>query len=244
MPKITYWNAAGEEVPSTTTIINKYKDVGGLMYFAWSEGKAGRGLNESRDRAGDVGSMLHGQIDAFLKDELWGLPVDAHPEDAQIAARLYATFREWWAHNKIEVVATETSLVSETYQYGGTVDLVGNYPGGGLIIMDWKTSSAFYQEMLLQMAAYRRLWQECKQQVIERATLALFSKTDRKIKFYPVTNEQMGLGFEKFLLLRKAYDMEAAIAKSVKETRHAAVSYDHGSGQAKGVGQSQGPVQD
>ena len=61
MPKITYWNAAGEEVPSTTTIINKYKDVGGLMYFAWSEGKAGRGLNESRDRAGDVGSMLHGQ---------------------------------------------------------------------------------------------------------------------------------------------------------------------------------------
>lgn len=233
MPKITYLNTAGLDVPSTTTIINKYKDMGGLMHFAWSEGKAGRGLNESRDRAGDVGSMLHGQIDAFLKDELWGLPVDANPEDAQIAARLYAVFREWWAHNKIEVVATETSLVSETYQYGGTIDLVGNYPGFGLIIMDWKTSSAYYQEMLMQMAAYRRLWQECRGQAIGRATLALFSKVDRKIKFYQVTDADMAMGFEKFLLLRKAYDMEAAIAKSVKETRRAAISYDHSSGQAE-----------
>ena len=230
MPKITYLNAAGVAVPSTTTIINKYKDMGGLMHFAWSEGRAGRGLNESRDRAGDVGSMLHGQIDAFLKDELWGLPVDANPDDAQIAVRLFAVFREWWAHNKIEVVATEVSLVSEDYQYGGTIDLVGYCPRFGLIIMDWKTSSAYYQEMLLQMAAYGHLWQECKQQVIARATLALFSKTDSKIKFYPVTEKQLDFALNKFLLLRECYDMEAAIAKSVKETRHAAVSYDHGSG--------------
>ena len=235
MPKIKYLNAAGEEVPTTTTIIGKYKDMSGLMHFAWSEGKAGRGLNESRDRAGDVGSMLHGMIEAHLSGVDWeGTGVG---EDLNLACRLFATFKRWWEENKIEVVATETSLVSEEHQYGGTLDLVANIPPYGICLLDWKTSSAYYQEMLLQMAAYRHLWAEASGDIkgdayahrIAKATLVLFSKTDRKMKFYPVTEEQMDFAFEKFLLLRECYGMEAAINQSVKETRRAAVSYDYSS---------------
>ena len=240
MPKITYLNAAGEEVPSTTTIIGKYKDMGGLMHFAWSEGKAGRGLNESRDRAGDIGSMLHGMIEAYIRAINWGPPADSKSEDIDLAMRLFTTFKRWWAENKIEVVATEVSLVSEDYQYGGTLDLVARFPivhpaasvGATFLgLMDWKTSSAYYQEMLLQMAAYRQLWYERNMSPgIVRATLVLFSKTDAKMKIYPVTSEDMDLAFKKFLLLRGAYDMEAAINKSVKETRRAAISYDYSAG--------------
>ena len=235
MPKITYLNAAGEEVPSTTTIINKYKDMGGLMHYAWSEGKAGRGLTESRDRAGDVGSMLHGMIEAYIKDDIaWPRP--PHPlnaEDLETATQLFGTFKGWWAKNKVEVVATEISLVSEEHQFGGTLDLVVKSTTGYLALMDWKTSRDYYQEMLLQMAAYRQLWYETapddEEKRISVATLVLFSKTERKMKFYTVTAEQMDLAFQKFLLLRKTYDMEVAIAQLVKETRRAAVSYHHDS---------------
>ena len=240
MPKITYLNAAGEEVPSTTTIIGKYKDMGGLMHFAWSEGKAGRGLNESRDRAGDVGSMLHGMIEAHLRGVDWVLPPGPSGEGLVLAMRLFGGFRLWWEANKVEVVATETSLVSEQYQYGGTLDLVARFPvahptanvGAAFLgLMDWKTSSAYYQEMLLQMAAYRHLWEVASGALdpIVRATLVLFSKTEAKIKFYPVTREQMDFAFKKFLLLRECYGMETAINQSVKETRHAAISYDYSS---------------
>ena len=239
MPKITYLNAAGEEVPSTTTIINKYKDMGGLMHYAWSEGKAGRGLTESRDRAGDVGSMLHGMIEAYIKGLDWpgGPPHPLNADDLVLATQLFDTFRGWWAKHGVEVFASETSLVSEEHQFGGTLDLVVKSPEGRVALLDWKTSKDYYQEMLLQMAAYRYLWEMGHGDVpgrayaprIESAALVLFSKTERKMKFYHVTAEQMDFAFQKFLLLRKTYDMEAAIAQSVKETRRAAVSYHHDS---------------
>ena len=220
------------EVPSTTTIINKYKDMGGLMHFAWAEGKAGRGLTESRDRAGDVGSMLHGMIDAHIKQAVYSHPVTtAKDEDFTTARKLFETFVVWWGRAEMKVIASETSLVSERHQYGGTIDLVATCPlGTGPIIMDWKTSKDYYQEMLLQMAAYRALWREYCGVDITAANLMLFSKTSRKITIYPVTAAQMDLAFDKFLLLRKAYDMEAPIAEAVKETRDGklALSYDHG----------------
>src|ERR1039458_3114432 len=97
MPKILYLNKEGVEVPSTTTIIGKYKDYGGLKYYAWSEGKAGRGLNESRDRAGDVGSMLHGMIEAHINERPYEEPPPISLVDAMKAGELFATFKQWWA---------------------------------------------------------------------------------------------------------------------------------------------------
>ena len=229
MPKILYLNERGEEVPSTTTIIGKYKDMSGLMHFAWSEGKAGRGLNESRDRAGDVGSMLHGMIESYLNPNgKWILPTDNRLDALELARCLFQVFMRWWESNTLEVVATETSLVSEEHQYGGTLDLVARSPLG-FVLLDWKTSSQFYQEMMLQMAAYRHLWAMASgaSDPIAGASLVLFSKTSKSLKVYPVTEEQMDLAFKKFLLLRKTYDMEAAIAASVKEIRRAARSYDY-----------------
>lgn len=230
MPKIVYLNEHGVEVPSTTTIINKYKDMGGLLHYAHSEGRAGRGLNESRDRAGDIGSMLHGMIEAYVRGDQWEMPPEPiKTEDLEISRRLFDTFIKWWAVNDTIIVeATETSLVSEEHQYGGTIDLVATILGQPFLL-DWKTSKDYYQEMLLQMAAYRALWRERKAQDIRGAKLVLFSKTSRKLTVYPVSDEQMDLAFPKFLLLRKTYDMEAAIANSVKETRRAAVSYDYSS---------------
>src|ERR1039458_7491363 len=117
MPKILYLNKEGVEVPSTTTIIGKYKDYGGLMYYAWSEGKAGRGLNESRDRAGDVGSMLHGMIECYLNSKPYeeSLPKFTLGVDVMKACELFGTFKQWWEANRMDVIATETSLVSEEY---------------------------------------------------------------------------------------------------------------------------------
>jgi hypothetical protein len=50
-------------------------------------------------------------------------------------------------------------LISEKYGYGGTIDFLC-YLDGVLTLVDFKTSKAIYDEMLLQLCAYVKLLQE------------------------------------------------------------------------------------
>jgi hypothetical protein len=62
---------------------------------------------------------------------------------------------------KFEVVATEPHLISEQWQFGGTPDCISRI-GGKLILFDWKTGRGVYEDMLIQLSAYKVLWEENK----------------------------------------------------------------------------------
>lgn len=56
--------------------------------------------------------------------------------------------------------AIEMNLVSELYQYGFTIDIVGYVADGILCIIDIKTAAGTYEDHLVQLAAYARGWAE------------------------------------------------------------------------------------
>ena len=58
----------------------------------------------------------------------------------------------------------EEPLVSEKYQFGGTIDCYGDLDGNPTLI-DFKTSKAIYPEMIHQVAAYRKLLVENSHEV-------------------------------------------------------------------------------
>ena len=104
-PKEGYFLRDGTKVPGTTTICSAYKDSGGLIHWAWDQGRSGikepnlsmvaaavweavtqgggvemikillqegmKGLDyrETRDKAGSVGTDIHAEIEARLKDD-------------------------------------------------------------------------------------------------------------------------------------------------------------------------------
>lgn len=172
-PKQGYRLADGARVPSVTTIISRFKDSGALMKWAYTTGREhgfteGRGgiaptsLYEVSGKAADIGTAAHSMVEASIKGE--------HPEmvqdyinlsvDDRIKAKnAFAMYEEWAAQSSLVIVDQEMQLVSEKYRFGGTPDAIGEI-GGKLCLVDWKTSNGVYSDYLLQLAAYRVLWDE------------------------------------------------------------------------------------
>lgn len=228
MPKILY-EVDGVSVPSVTTVIGKYKDMGGLLHWYWKEGVANKPFNSTRDKAGEVGTNLHYLIQCYIKPDT--PKADMPPlslEDADIVREMFLRFKDWWDIQKVQrIIATEISLTSEAHLYGGTIDLVAERQDGTAIIMDWKTSKDFFQDMLLQLAAYRELCAECLQINIEKAYIVRLSKQNKGITAFPVEAQDMRHALEKFLALRRIYDMESHLTAVVERIRNDAKRHDN-----------------
>jgi len=172
-PKQGYRLADGARVPSVTTIISRFKDSGALMKWAYTTGREhgfteGRGgiaptsLYEVPGKAADIGTAAHSMVEASIKGE--------HPEmvqdyinlsvdDRVKAKNAFAMYEEWAAQSSLVIVEQEMYLVSEKHRFGGTPDAIGEI-AGKLCLVDWKTSNGVYSDYLLQLAAYRVLWDE------------------------------------------------------------------------------------
>jgi hypothetical protein len=151
-----YFLADGTRVPGVTTVISRFRESGGLIHWAWGEGKAGRDYRETRDRAGDAGTMAHAAVEAWLHDRPFEFEGD--PDVCAKAKVAFGAFEEWARNTQLRVTHTELSLISEKYRFGGTLDaiLIGNRRAIG----DWKSGRSIYPEHLIQVAAYEQLWRE------------------------------------------------------------------------------------
>lgn len=170
-PKM-YKLADGTRVPGVTTIIGRFKESGALMYWAWSQGREGLDYRQTADKAATAGSICHDMIEAWIL----GRPAPASSGDVseavhEMAARGFEAFLTWAKMTALQVTETEVPLVSERYRFGGTLDAIGTV-GGELSIVDWKTSNRIYADYLLQLAAYRALWEERQERLGEVSPIA------------------------------------------------------------------------
>jgi hypothetical protein len=162
-PKNGYLNAAGEPIPGTHDPISRFMDQTALKHWAYKQGLAGLPLYQRA--AIDIGSTVHGMAELDLK----GRPdreIEAYAHEALIvpdqlhkAFTAFQAFRNWREQCHVRAIAQEVTLVSETHQYGGTPDTIAMI-GGGLGLIDFKTSPKPYPDHLVALAAYGRLWEE------------------------------------------------------------------------------------
>src|SRR4051812_49001683 len=153
-----YKTADGVRLPSVTTILSRFKDSGGLLYWANQAGLDGKTLDEARMPAATAGTMAHELVEAHINKrpapELVG-----NADTVSKARAAFATFLKWSEINKLQIRHTEVSLVSEKHRFGGRLDAIG-ISGNQLILLDWKTSNAVYVDYILQLAGYKILWEE------------------------------------------------------------------------------------
>jgi hypothetical protein len=169
-PTQGYYNAAGDKLPGTTTVIGRFKESGGLVQWAYKSGRehermvaqgkeAPRHLYDVVDAAALAGNVAHDMIEAHILGKEFKPEVP--DEILSKAANSFNQFLEWREQSRIEIVATERAYVSERHQFGGTVDAIGRDGKGRIVLLDWKTSNAVYQDYLIQLAAYALLLEEC-----------------------------------------------------------------------------------
>ena len=147
----------GTVVPGTTTITGRFKDSGGLMHWAFKQGKEGKQrLYEERDKAAAAGTLAHDLIEAHVSGVEHAIPPGLDPETEARALKGFAAFRRWFADSRVRILATEVPLVSEEWRFGGTIDALGLW-GQQYWLLDWKTSKGVYADHVAQLAAYRHL---------------------------------------------------------------------------------------
>jgi hypothetical protein len=212
MPHQPYY-VDGVRVPSVTTILGRWKDSGGLIYWAWKQGTAGLDFRETRDKAADAGTLCHAMVDSNIR----GTPLESDPKiDPEVRAQAqhaYRAYQEWRSGTKLEIVESELPLVSVKHRFGGCQDAI--LVNGKLRLGDWKTSGGVYVEMLIQVAGgYSLLWEEnFPERPLEGVEILRFSKPEQKgdpvaFAHYFWDKEIFPLAQKQFLLLREAYDLD------------------------------------
>ena len=217
-PTKGYFNKDGKRVPGVTTIIGRFKDSGGLLWWAFEQGKsAERGeissLYDKRDEAADAGTLAHGMVEAYINGD--PLPEVNFDDVGTAAIQGFNNYKRWAENNRIQVIKQEMQLVSEEYQFGGCPDAMGIDTEGRLCILDWKTSNSVYQDYLIQLSAYRQLWEENNpDKPIDGGNhLLRFSKEHADFTHHYWEN--LDDAWEQFKLFRRAYDLDKLLKKRV-----------------------------
>lgn len=208
----------GTRVTGVTTILNRFKESGALLHWAFAQGRlAEQGLIQSlydkRDEAANIGTAAHEMTEAFLRgnDPEETLTALIQDEAMQAKARqAYEMFLRWWDQTNLKIYKMEIPLVSEKYRFGGTPDWVVETPEG-LAIGDIKTSKAIYSDYLIQVAAYKGLWEENfpDEPITQGFHICRFSKEFPD--FAHAYFGELDTAWEQFKLFRQAYDNDKLI---------------------------------
>lgn len=212
-PTKGYSNKDGKKIPGTTTVIGRFKESGALIYWAYNRGKEGLELYESRDKAAELGTIVHDMVENFIRNDIKMIPCKLSPDDEKQVVSAFDAFLEWFESNNFKIVVQEVQLVSEQYQFGGTPDAIAIDSKGRLVLLDWKTADGTYSDHLVQLGAYRILWNENNPDnpLTGGSHLCRFAKThgDFAHHFYP----DLSMAERQFILFREAYDNDKELKK-------------------------------
>jgi hypothetical protein len=184
--------------------------MGGLLNWAWQQGRDGLNLYETRDAAADVGTMAHALVEAHVnKAPAPPWPSDFTSEQRVLAEQAFESFLRWERRVGLTIVDQEMSLVSETYRYGGTPDAIA-ISEDKPVLLDWKSGKTIYMDFMLQMAAYVHLYEEVypKRMLTGGVIIVRFGKSgpDFSHHEYAANHPILGIAWRQFLRLREAYD--------------------------------------
>jgi hypothetical protein len=136
------------------------------------------------------------------------------PEIAKQAIQGYENYLSWEKNNNMKIISIEDQLVSKEYLFGGTPDCIFEHDGV-LSIGDFKTSNAIYQDYLIQIAAYRQLWNENNPTKLITGGFHLLRFSKENADFTHHYWSELDDAWEQFKLFRKSYDLDKKLKKRI-----------------------------
>lgn len=224
-PKGGYKTRDGKKVPGVTTIIGRFKDSGALLWWAFEQGQAAeRGeinsLYDKRDEAAEAGTLAHLMVENYINDKNILPTPNQYPKEItdkifNLAKQGFENYLFWTSNNKMVVLKQEMELVSEEYKFGGCPDAIADDSQNKLCLLDWKTSNGVYPDYIIQLAAYKHLWEinNPSKPITGGFHLCRFSKKNADFTHHYWS--ELDDAWEQFKLFRKAYDIDKKLKKRV-----------------------------
>lgn len=202
--------------PSVSTIIGAQPKP---WLESWRE-KWGSLAVRKMEIAKAIGTAFHDCVEQYLEGKVWCPNTVGYPS---CDVRVMCMMRSWvaWAESVDGTIyQTETKVISHKHKYSGTLDAVGKV-GKTLLLIDWKTGSAIYGDMDLQLAAYAFAYNEMNKSsgmdiVHKDVKDGLIVHVSKDKPHFKLKTKQFKLGkrvFNKFLNLRELFD-------DIKEVKH------------------------
>lgn len=214
-PHITYKNTKGEKLVGVTTALGILAKPA-LIPWAYKRGKDGLDLYGSRDKAANVGTIVHARIMSYYQGE----EIDNSniaPDVWDATENSMRSFYEWAKPRNVRPAIVEQPMVSEKYQYGGTPDIFGLMDDEPTLL-DFKTGSGLYEEHFIQLAAYAHLLVEAGNEIKKIVILNIPKSSDDSfgLKSISADDKSMELRFEKFRKLVEICSLDNKI-KNIKK---------------------------
>lgn len=120
-----------------------------------------RAATEERDRRAAIGSAVHDAIAEGLAPD--GIPdvIEAEKDGKELVidglevrSRL-AQFLDWRRASGVRILVQEAQVFNLNVGYGGSLDLIGEFPSGRRALIDTKTGNSVLAEHVLQVEGYR-----------------------------------------------------------------------------------------
>ena len=204
----TVYKVKGERVKSVTTLIN--------LHIGWNKGAligwtrkicmSGQDSMVELKTAGRIGTLAHEMIEQFIKGGSVSLDGYSAEEIGQ-AKTAYNAYCEWEKKRKPTYHENEIKMVSDKYKFGGTCDAICTI-GNKLTILDFKTSSGVYDEFIIQLAAYRQMYQESTGKKIQQAILLKLDKEGEGYEEHRIALKDLNWGWRVFKLILKLQELK------------------------------------
>lgn len=175
MARTVYRTNDGKRVPGVTTVLQVLNKPA-LLDWANRIGLEGINMREYRDELADIGSCAHHMILCRLRNEDPDLTAYS-PNEVNAAQNSMRSFYEWEKRHVVEVIMSETPLVSNQHGFGGTPDVYANVDGVPTLL-DWKTGRGIYDEMLYQVGGGYALLLREQGYPVEKAWIVNVPRTE------------------------------------------------------------------
>lgn len=172
-----YKTKDGATVPGGSTISKIGEDQSFLIKWAWNLGMEHTDYKKVTDLAADIGSVAHFLNECWLKGDEADLS-DFSKTAIDGGNLIHEKFKVDWNREGFSCVSSELSLVSDTYRYGGTLDIIARDREGKLVLIDEKSSPQIYGSFYRQLAGYENLWNENNEEKITRRVIFRHGKDD------------------------------------------------------------------
>ena len=202
---------------------NGYASVTGVLGILrkigleiWFKQNTAQFCDEKSKRGRLIGTEIHDAIEQFINTGNTQFET-AYPEEVGTALSSFALFRQ--EHPEIKLSISEQALTSEKHKYNGTIDCIGDG-----ILIDWKTGEAkkkdkptIYDEYKYQVAAYVYLWNEVKEEKIDKACIVAIAKDKVSYNYYEMDKKEIDDCFiYVFLSALKIFNYQKLIKSTAK----------------------------
>lgn len=136
--------------------------------------RASKRPTQLAEAAADLGTRAHQVIHEMLSGKK---PLNISCVKGTDLERPIQGFLDWYATADFKITGSETRLYSERLGVAGSMDGLGiRKIGGGLVVLDWKTSKAIYNDYAYQVGGYTICVEELTGKEVEEAWIIRFPK--------------------------------------------------------------------